>query len=143
MNWKIKALITSVGLLLTTAVHAADVRVKGTHIHDHYKNQIHQQPYVVQVCYDKKISGDKTGDTLKGALIGGILGKAITGDDDGAKVGALFGGIVGHEESKTTSGTRTICEKETRYKETTKKIYSHSTIVFVYEGIEYKVRFQK
>ena len=75
-------------------------------IKDHYKMVFYSTPYSVEVCKNVTVSGDKTGDTLKGAVIGGIIGKAITGDDEGASLGALFGGIVGHNESNATSGTK-------------------------------------
>ena len=143
MNWKQKALGIGVGLLIATSTQAADVNVKGVHVHDTYKDVINRQPYTVEVCYDKQVSGDKTGDTLGGAILGGILGKALTGKDDGAALGALFGGLVGHNESNATGGTRTFCQMETRFKERNRRIYSHSTIVFVHEGTEYRVRFQK
>ena len=122
MNWKLKVLAAGVGLLVSTAVQAENVNVKGTHVHDTYKDVINRQPYNVEVCYDKQVSGDKTGDTLSGAILGGL---------------------VGHNESNATGGSRTVCQIETRYKDTNRRIYSHSTIVFVHEGTEYRVRFQK
>jgi len=143
MNWKLKVLTAVVGLLMSTAVQSENVNVKGTHVHDIYKDVINRQPYSVEVCYDKQVSGDKTGDTLSGAILGGILGKALTGKDDGAALGAIFGGLVGHNESNATGGSRTFCRMETRFKERNRRIYSHSTIVFVHEGTEYRVRFQK
>ena len=143
MNWKQKLLGVGVGLLVATSTHAADVNVKGVHVHDTYKDVINRQPYNVEVCYDKQVSGDKTGDTLSGAILGGILGKALTGKDDAAAFGAILGGLVGHNESNATGGSRTVCQIETRYKDTNRRIYSHSTIVFVHEGTEYRVRFQK
>ena len=112
-------------------------------IKDHYKMVFYSTPYSVEVCKNVTVSGDKTGDTLKGAVIGGIIGKAITGDDEGAGLGALFGGIVGHNESNATSGTKRVCSIETRYKETSKQIYSHSTITFVLDNTKYTLRFQR
>ena len=112
-------------------------------INDHYKMIFYSTPYSVEVCKNVTVSGDKTGDTLKGAVIGGIIGKAITGDDQGAGLGALFGGIVGHNESNATSGTKRVCSIETRYKETSKQIYSHSTITFVLDNTKYTLRFQR
>ena len=112
-------------------------------IKDHYKMVFYNTPYSVEVCKNVTVSGDKTGDTLKGAVIGGIIGKAITGDDEGAGLGALFGGIVGHNESNATSGTKRVCSIETRHKETSKQIYSHSTITFVLDNTKYTLRFQR
>ena len=143
MNWKLKALALGVGLLMTTTAQAGNVNVKGTHVHDTYKDVIKRQPYNVEVCYENMVNGDKTGDTLSGAILGGILGKALTGKDDAAAFGAILGGLVGHNESNATGGSRTVCQIETRFEDTNRRIYSHSTIVFIHEGTEYKVRFQK
>ena len=40
-------------------------------------------------------------------------------------------------------GTKLVCNKMTRYKESMETMYSHSTITFNYEGKTYTVRFQK
>ena len=45
MNWKLKALALGVGLLMTTTAQAGNVNVKGTHVHDTYKDVIKRQPY--------------------------------------------------------------------------------------------------
>jgi len=112
-------------------------------VHDHFKMVFHNEPYKVKVCRDHVMSGDKTGDTLGGAIIGGILGKALTGSDDGAKIGALFGGIVGHDKSNAQAGTKRVCQLETRYREISKTIYSHSTITWRMNGRTYSVNFTK
>ena len=64
-----------------------------TQVQDHYKNIIYKTPSQVEVCYDRQVSGDKTGDAIKGAIIGGILGN----------------------QNSTASGN--ICRTETRYTE--------------------------
>ena len=110
-----------------------------TTVQDHYKNVIQKKPYTVEVCYQG--SGDKTGDTLLGAIIGGAIGQNITKDlPDGATAGAIIGGILGNQNS-TSSGN--VCRTETRYNEESRTVYSHSTITFVYEGRQYKLNFKK
>ena len=110
-----------------------------TTVQDHYKNVIQKKPYSVEVCYQG--SGDKTGDTLLGAIIGGAIGQNITKDlPDGATAGAIIGGILGNQNS-TASGN--VCRTETRYNEESRTVYSHSTITFVYEGKQYKLNFKK
>ena len=110
-----------------------------TTVQDHYKNVIQKKPYSVEVCYQG--SGDKTGDTLLGAIIGGAIGQNITKDlPDGATAGAIIGGLLGNQNS-TASGN--VCRTETRYEEESKTVYSHSTITFVYEGKQYKLNFKK
>ena len=112
-----------------------------TTVQDHYKNVIQKKPYSVEVCYQG--SGDKTGDTLLGAIIGGAIGQNITKDlPDGATAGAIIGGILGNQNS-TVGGKQMRCRTMTRYKESMETMYSHSTITFIYEGKQYKLNFKK
>ena len=110
---------------------------------DHNKIVIEQTPYYVEVCRDEQRSGDKTGDMLKGAIIGGVLGNNIKGEQDGGAIGAIIGGMLGHSNSDATGGTERVCSRETRYKETERVVYSHSTITFMHRGVTYNLRFQK
>ena len=114
-----------------------------TQVQDHYKNIIYKTPSQVEVCYDRNVSGDKTGDALKGAIIGGILGNNIKGEKDGGAIGAIIGGMLGHSNSNASSGTKRVCQVETRYTEESRRVYSHSTISFIYEGKSYRVNFKK
>ena len=111
---------------------------------DHQKNVIKRTPQVVEVCSERKVSGDKTADTIIGAIIGGAIGQNITKDlPDGATAGAIIGGLLGNQNSTANDGTKLVCNKMTRYKESMETIYSHSTITFNYEGRSYTVRFRK
>jgi len=108
------------------------------------KAVIKRTPFQVEVCSERKVSGDKTADTILGAIIGGAIGQNITKDlPDGATAGAIIGGILGNQNSTANDGTKLVCNKMTRYKETMETIYSHSTITFNYYGKTYTVRFQK
>ena len=64
-----KTLLT-MGLLLTACSPAV---AQEPVIQDHYKEVINQKPYHVEVCKNVTTSGDKSGDMLKGAIIGGIM----------------------------------------------------------------------
>ena len=120
-----------------TPAHAADIQ-------DHQKNVIKRTPQIVEVCSEESVSGDKTADTLMGAIIGGAIGQNITKDlPDGATAGAIIGGILGNQNSTASGGTKLVCNKMKRYTETMETIYSHSTITFEYEGKIYTLRFQK
>ena len=112
-------------------------------VRDHQKTIIKRTPQVVEVCSERKISGDKTADTILGAIIGGAIGQNITKDlPDGATAGAIIGGILGNQNS-TINGKEMRCRNMTRYKESMETIYSHSTITFNYNGRTYRARFQK
>ena len=135
-------LATAAGLMISSKVGATqDFAAK---IQDHFKTVIKQTPYKVEICSERNISGDKTGDTLLGAIIGGAIGQNITKNlPDGATAGAILGGILGHQNSNSQGGTKTICRYQTRYKEQTIEMYSHSTITFNYNGRTYIARFNK
>ena len=141
---KTKILIPAIaGMLLGCSPVMAFDNVSGD-VTDHFKTVINQKPYNVEICRDVQVSGDKSGDMLKGAIIGGIIGNNVTKNvDNGGAVGALLGGIIGHNSSKATGGTQRICQTETRYEEQSETVYSHSTISFYLDGKEYNVKFYK
>lgn len=107
------------------------------------KNVINRVPYNVEVCTNVTSGGDKSGDMLKGAIIGGILGKVVTKKDNGAAAGAVLGGIIGHDNSEATASTKRVCSIETRYDEEVTTVYSHSIVTFYHNGKQYRVQFSK
>jgi uncharacterized protein YcfJ len=131
-----KLIVAGVVTLMSTSAMAETVT-------DHFKSIIEQTPYRVEVCRDVSVSGDKTGDTLKGAIIGGIIGNNVGDIKNGGAAGALIGGILGHNSSKATGGTRTQCNIETRYEEQARQVYSHSIVTFTYNGKQQALRFTK
>ena len=133
-----KSLLIALFFLPSTCNYAVAAEIV-----DHNKIVIDQQPYTVEVCRDVQTSGDKTGDALKGAIIGGIIGNNIKGEQDGGAIGAILGGMLGHSNSDATGGTKRVCDTETRYKESRRSVYSHSTITFIHQGMSYTLRFQK
>ena len=79
-----------------------------------------------------------------GAIIGGAIGNNVTKNvENGGAVGALLGGMMAHNNSKATGGTRKVCNIETRYNETATTVYSHSVVTFTYEGKTYSLKFNK
>jgi len=138
--------VTSFFLVFTffSASAKADGNDSLKNIEHHFLSVIEQTPYSVEVCKNVRVNGDKTGDTLTGAIIGGIIGNNVTKDlPDGGTAGAILGGILGHMNSDAKSGTKRVCNIETRYEEVQKKIYSHSTITFWSGGKRYTLRFKK
>ena len=127
--------------------YSADTAV----IFDHYKNVIQQTPYRVEVCQDRvQPAGDGSAtNELVGALFGGAIGNSF-GKGDGKDAMTLFGALMGasiahDEELKNNPGTKTVtvCDVQTRYEESTSKVYSHSTITFSSNGKKYSLDFIK
>jgi len=116
-------------------------------IQDHYKSIIQQQPYQVEVCQNVTTGGgDRTGDTLRGAILGGIIGNNVTKNmPDGGTAGAILGGIFGNMNSDARGGTQTQCSYQTRYNEVQQNdVYSHSTITFTdSNGRQHTLKFRK
>jgi len=134
--------ITIASLMTLSTCHPA--LAHEPNVTDYNKSVINQVPYKVEVCRDVTTSGDRTGDTLKGAIIGGIIGNNVTKNvDNGGAVGALLGGMLGHSNSNASGGTKRVCNVETRYKEESLTLYSHSKITFEWMGRIYTVQFQK
>tara|TARA_B100000989_G_scaffold48350_1_gene31561 strand:- start:787 stop:1230 length:444 start_codon:yes stop_codon:yes gene_type:complete len=119
-----------------TPAIASDVR-------DVFKTQTVQIPHTQRVCNDVYHGGDRTGDTLKGAIIGGIIGNNIKGEKDGGAIGAIIGGMLGHSNSDASPNVITQCRNITNYTTETREVYSHSIISFIHNGRHYKLRFQK
>jgi len=136
-------IIAGVGAVLL-ANQAFATQPYNVEVRDHQKTVIKRTPQVVEVCSERKVSGDKTADTILGAIIGGAIGQNVTKDlPDGATAGAIIGGLLGNQNSTANDGTKLVCNKMTRYNESMETIYSHSTITFNYYGKTYTVRFQK
>ena len=133
----------AVGLFLATSQVGA-TQPHAAVVTDHQKTVIKRTPHIVEVCSERKVSGDKTGDAVMGAIIGGIIGNNVTKNlPDGGTAGAIIGGLLGHQNSTANDGTKLVCNKMKRYEESMETIYSHSTITFSYEGKTYTVMFQK
>ena len=133
------------------------ISVDGAKITDFYKNQtvFEQIPY--QNCsiqkvpiYGKIQSKPDTGAVVGGAVLGGIIGKAVTKKDRGAAFGALVGGALANENQKTKTTTGVVGYEnrqrcQTKFKNSPKEevVYSYSTITFILDGREQTVEFQK
>ena len=133
------------------------ISVDGAKITDFYKNQTVFEKIPYQNCsiqkvpiYGKIQSKPDTGAVVGGAVLGGIIGKAITKKDKGAAVGAIVGGVLANENQKTKSSTGVIgyenrqkCQTEFKNSPKEEVVYSFSTITFIIDGKEQTVEFQK
>jgi uncharacterized protein YcfJ len=133
-------IITFTLLVLATPAFAETVN-------DHYKTVIEQNPYSVEVCKDVRIQGQSsTGDTLFGAIIGGAIGNQFgggKGKDAATILGAIVGADVANKNTSKPGDTQRQCQVETRYEETQREVYSHSTATFYSDGQQYTVKFIK
>ena len=112
-------------------------------VEDIYTTRYIDVPHTQQVCEDVYHGGDKSGDMLRGAIIGGIIGNNIKGEKDGGAIGAIIGGMLGHNNSTVSPGYSSQCRNVTHYTTETKRVYSHSIVKFYHNGRYYEVRFQK
>ena len=85
-----------------------------------------------------------------GAVLVGIIGKAVTKKDRGAALGAFVGGALANEKQKTKTTTGIVGYEnrqrcQTKFKNSPKEevVYSYSTITFAINGKEETVEFQK
>ena len=133
------------------------ISVDGAKITDFDKNQTVFEKIPYQNCsiqkvpiYGKIQSKPDTGAVVGGAVLGGIIGKAVTKKDRGAAFGALVGGALANENQKTKTTTGVVGYEnrqrcETKFKNSPKEevVYSYSTITFILDGREQTVEFQK
>lgn len=116
-------------------------------VRDHYKTVIEQQPYRVEVCKEVSVPGKKnTEGAIIGGIIGGVLGNQFgngSGKDAMTGVGAITGAIIGGADKGRPSTSQRQCQIETRYEETQRQVYSHSTVTFYSDGKKYTLKFQK
>ena len=147
-----KHLLITASLLVATASPALANKEanRQAHVEDHYKTVIQQTPYNVEVCKDIKVP-QKGELNTEGAIIGGIIGGVIgnqfgggSGKEAATGVGALTGAIIGGQNKGPRNyTTQRQCQVETRYKETEREVYSHSTVTFYHNGERFDLKFTK
>ena len=143
--------ISIIAILFATTA-SADSPVKGNVV-DYYNNVVVSTPHEKRLCeeYQVPIYGQQGsvdgGDVLMGMIIGGLMGKGLTGQDNGAAAGAVFGGVIAADKANKTVvqgyKTETKCRTEVRYSDREERRYTHSIITFRYEGRDISVQFQK
>ena len=74
---------SSLVLIATSSASAQQIR-------DHYKDVIVQKPYSVEVCTEGN-GKSKLSNFLEGAIVGGVIGNNIPGEDGGGALGAIIG----------------------------------------------------
>lgn len=150
-----KPFILLTALAVASPVHAETIQARIT---DHYKVETRSTPFVKKECGEVNVpvygtvqrQGNAGVDAFVGMIVGGLLGKAVTGKDDGAAAGAVMGGVIGADKSKPTTqqvvtGHRKEmkCVDVTYYREERVRAYDYSTITFDDNGFIYEVVFYK
>lgn len=129
--------------------HADQVRAKIT---DSYGTEWIERPYSIDVCSTVDVpiysnNNNAAGDAFVGMVLGGLLGKGISGNDDGAAAGAVIGGLIGADQGSKNKivGYRkeNRCTTEVRYEKELKNIYEYSIIEFTHNGKNYRLSYQK
>ena len=132
-----------ISIMLATIAFAMPVMAENPYqvgddvfVYDHYKTVIEQTPYQIEVCKQVGVTsgGASTADVFVGAIIGGVIGNQIgkgKGNDAATILGAILGADkVNKNNPKTSTTGGTQCFLETRYKEISTEVYSHSTLKF-------------
>lgn len=153
-------LIPTILTLMSTTVATAGEQVSGE-VRHHYRTIYDTVEVVDRQCemVDVPVYGTRQvdrnggagGNALLGMILGGAIGKGITGDDKGAAAGAIMGGVIGADKGSKPKSEQYVkgyrreqsCTDVVTYVNKPKKVYDFSTLRFTSEGKWYKVEFIK
>jgi|TARA_B110000908_G_scaffold25393_1_gene29281 uncharacterized protein YcfJ len=153
------AFLASVCLTAATYAQAGTTkRITGT-IEDFYTEVEDWEPYLSRKCSIVEVpvyasvsqKGDPVGGALLGMVLGGLVGKGVSGNDKGAAAGAVFGGLVGADKGSKPKTTQQIvgykderiCEQVTDYRITKTKMYDYSILTWTVDGVTHKTEVVK
>jgi uncharacterized protein YcfJ len=142
--------LSLIALLIASPVVAGQTTAA---VEDIYVNRVYIEPYVERTCEEVQVpiygqtKGANGGDVLMGMIFGGLLGKGITGKDNGAAAGAVMGGVIaadkGSRQTITGYKTELQCGNYDGTREVSKRVYSHSIVTFRENGKKYSLQFTK
>ena len=84
-------------------------------------------------------------------ILGGLVGKGVSGDDGGAAAGAVIGGLIGADKGSKPQRNRRIvgyetkqqCTDVTYYRSVERTVYDYSVMEFEYKGEDITLTFRK
>jgi uncharacterized protein YcfJ len=157
-NLDMKKVLLLTALVAASSAVAEETTVKAV-IEDRYSVVFMDEPYTKHECVMVDVpvygtvtrQGDPAGGALLGMILGGLVGKGVTGKDNGAAAGAVMGGIIGADKGGKNKTERVItgyqkerrCDEITYWKTVETTTYDYSTITFKQNGKEYSATFVK
>ena len=145
-----KKLLATVAMVCFASTASANEFATITKITPNYQNvsvpQYRTDCKIVEVPIYGGRKQASTADAFVGAIIGGAIGNQFgggKGKDAATVLGAIVGADIANKNGKKPGGTQRQCQVETRYEETQREVYSHSTVTFVSDGRQYTVKFTK
>ena len=147
----IKALLTSLFIVSIGSNAIASDRWSTTsstsaYIHsitDHQKDRVYRSQRSVEVCEKNNLIRDHTASTIKGSLIGGLVGNNLLKGDHNAAFGAILGAMIGHSNSVQNTPKGFVCTDRLVLQDRTEVIYSHSIMDITIDGVRQSIRFTK
>lgn len=140
-----KNIITAMSIFAATGAYAGgSPYAYVTGVYPVYYNEVatvHEtQCREVRVPTYKHSRSGTGGDILAGMVIGGLLGKGITGDDKGAAVGAILGGMSAGGTQGAYAGDIVETHCETVPVRVRKEVLDYYIVEYVYDGQTYRTQ---
>ena len=101
-----------------TIIYASELYARVVQVEENYETITEYTP--IKICRDEEVpiygntnqNNNNSGNVLLGMILGGVSGKVITGEDGGAAVGAIAGGLIGANNNNNSGnqivGFRTV-----------------------------------
>ena len=93
----------------------------------------------VPIYENRRTSSASAGDVLGGMIIGGLVGKGASGNDEGAAVGAVLGGMLAAENNNRTTrvivGYRQETQCNTYYEKVNRVVNNGYNVEYKWNGL--------